>query len=65
MKTICESCRTWSDLMARSNPDKPGEMVAMCLNALSPNYQQWTSTNDTCERQQAGEPVDAFPLRRA
>jgi hypothetical protein len=58
MKQNCENCRFWSDMMARSNPDKPGEMLAMCLNAQAERYQEWTSTNDACGLQRVGEPVD-------
>lgn len=58
MKQVCETCRFWSDLMARCDPQKPGEMLAMCLNAQAEKYQEWTSTNDSCALQRVGEPLD-------
>ena len=54
----CESCRFWSELISRLIPGVPLHMEALCLNAMSENYERWTRTTDVCAKQQIGEPVD-------
>jgi hypothetical protein len=54
MKNCCETCKHWSELVAKSNSE--GEVVAMCLAGdESPYVGLYTSGNDWCSAWQAAE----------
>lgn len=53
----CENCRWWSDLVARKRAECD-QIEALCLCAVSPRFEQWTSAGDACARQAIGESVD-------
>lgn len=55
MEKRCNSCKFWSDLIAKS---EAGTTVAMCLCDESPGKGKYTTKWGSCDKQESGPPVD-------
>ncbi len=58
----CESCRFWSDMIARAGActtNPRGDVEALCLNPTSRNYSEYTVESAACDVFEPGAPIDA------